>query len=267
MRGDAVREVAGRRAGEHLEPELERPRRRHRHHAVLVRQRRVIHRVVLDVELARAEPLRQAIAAHQRRVAGVEAGARLAGDRQQLAVAPQVLRPALDVLARQVNRAVVVHRLERARGTYRTRKSPRPGTASYRDDIAVQSGRSHSLRQGKRRQGKFEMRRSHFKVGAQDRRGDNCRPIARDGVDVADDGDRRRVTARASASDDGLARVLGGDQRRVMRPGRAGEDRVERNGDSALPTRSASRSHSRNRRARFAGSFRRRRAPGRGRAP
>src|SRR6185436_3944189 len=114
MRCDAVREVAGGRAGEHLEPELQRAGRRHRHDAVLVGQRRVIHRVVLDIELARAKPLRQAIAAHQRRVAGVEAGARLAGDRQELTVAPQVLRPALDFLARQVNRAVVVHRLERA---------------------------------------------------------------------------------------------------------------------------------------------------------
>ena len=75
----------------------------------------MVHRVVLDVELADAEPLRQAIAAHQRREAGVEAGARLAGDRQQLAVAPQILRPPLDLLARQANRAVVVDRLERAK--------------------------------------------------------------------------------------------------------------------------------------------------------
>ena len=74
----------------------------------------MVDRVVLDVELADAEPLGQAVAAHQRREAGVEAGARLAGDRQQLAIAPQVLRPPLDLLARQVNRAVVVDRLERA---------------------------------------------------------------------------------------------------------------------------------------------------------
>ena len=73
----------------------------------------MVHRVVLDVQLADAEPLRQAVAAHERREAGVEAGARLAGDRQQLAVAPEVLRPPLDLLAREVNGAVVVHRLER----------------------------------------------------------------------------------------------------------------------------------------------------------
>ena len=41
-------------------------------------------------------------------------GLRLAGDRQQLAIAPEVLRPALDLFARQRDRAVVVDRLERA---------------------------------------------------------------------------------------------------------------------------------------------------------
>ncbi len=113
VRRDAVREVAGGGAGEHLEAELDRPGRRDRDDAVLVGQRRMVDRVVLDVELADAEPVGQPSAAHQRREAGIEAGARLAGDRQQLAIAPQVLRPLLDLLARQVDGAVVVDRLER----------------------------------------------------------------------------------------------------------------------------------------------------------
>jgi hypothetical protein len=42
MRRDAVREVAGRSAGEHVEPELHRPRRRHRDDTILVRERRMV---------------------------------------------------------------------------------------------------------------------------------------------------------------------------------------------------------------------------------
>ena len=84
-----------------LKPSSTRARGRDRHDAVLVRQRRMVDRVVLDVQLADAEPIGQTVAAHQRREAGVETGARLAGDRQQLAIAPQVLRPPLDLLARQ----------------------------------------------------------------------------------------------------------------------------------------------------------------------
>ena len=60
----------------------------------------MVDRVVLDVELADAEPLRQPVGAHERREAGVEAGQRLALDRQELAIAPEALRPRLDQLAR-----------------------------------------------------------------------------------------------------------------------------------------------------------------------
>ena len=73
----------------------------------------MIHRIVLDVQLADAEAAGQPIAADERREAGIESGPRLADDRQQFAIPPQVLRAALDRLARQVNRRVVVHRLER----------------------------------------------------------------------------------------------------------------------------------------------------------
>src|SRR5207248_3999512 len=77
-----------------------------------VRQRRMIHRVVFDVQLLQTQPGREAIAAHERGESRMEPGERLAGDRQQLAVAPEVLGPLLDLLARDVDRAVVVDRFE-----------------------------------------------------------------------------------------------------------------------------------------------------------
>ena len=55
VRGHAVGQVAGRCAGEHVEPELDRTRGRDRHDAILVREGRVVHRVVFDEELANAE--------------------------------------------------------------------------------------------------------------------------------------------------------------------------------------------------------------------
>src|SRR5581483_11085286 len=61
-----------------------------------------------------AETLGETLAAHERGEAGVEAGPRLAVDRQQFAVAPQVLRPAFDVRSRHANGCVVVDRFERA---------------------------------------------------------------------------------------------------------------------------------------------------------
>ena len=52
----------------------------------------MVDRVVLDVQLLDAEACREAVGAHERREARMEAGARVAFDRQQLAVAPEVLR-------------------------------------------------------------------------------------------------------------------------------------------------------------------------------
>src|SRR5262245_18426335 len=74
----------------------------------------MVDRGVRDVQLPQAEPLCQSIASHQRREAGVEAGRRFAGNRQQFAVAPEVLGTRLYLLARQMDRVVVVHRLERS---------------------------------------------------------------------------------------------------------------------------------------------------------
>src|SRR5712692_7051533 len=72
----------------------------------------MVDRVVFDVELAQAEPLRQPIAAHERRKSRIEAGQRLARNGQQLAVPPEILGPLLDLLPRHRDRGVVVHWLE-----------------------------------------------------------------------------------------------------------------------------------------------------------
>ena len=76
----------------------------------------MVDRVVLDVQLLDAEALREPRRADERREAGVHAGPRLAFDRQQFAIAPEVLRPAGDTIAGDQLRdgGVVVSHLERA---------------------------------------------------------------------------------------------------------------------------------------------------------
>ena len=76
----------------------------------------MVHRVVLDVELANAEPRGEAVRSDERREAGVEAGSRLTGDRQQLAIAPEVPRPTADQLPRDErgDGGVVVRHLQRS---------------------------------------------------------------------------------------------------------------------------------------------------------
>ena len=76
----------------------------------------MVDRVVLDVQLAHAEARRQPVGADERREAGVQAGPRLAFDRQQLAIAPEVLgRLSISVARDQLrDRVVVVGHLERA---------------------------------------------------------------------------------------------------------------------------------------------------------
>src|SRR5262249_15188969 len=73
----------------------------------------MVDRVVLDIELTQTEAIGEPRAADERREPPVKAGLRLAGDRQQLTVAPHVLWPPVDVLPGQPHRRVVVDRLER----------------------------------------------------------------------------------------------------------------------------------------------------------
>src|SRR4029453_1994346 len=100
LRRRRVRGVARRRAGPRVSPELDRLRDRDRHDAVLVGERRVVDGVVLDVELLHTENAREAIGPDERREARPEADLRLAVDRQQLAIPPEVPWPRLDQLAR-----------------------------------------------------------------------------------------------------------------------------------------------------------------------
>ena len=137
VRRDAVGEVAGGRTREHVEAEFERAGGGDRHHAILVGERRMVDRVVLDVQLAQAEALGQARAADERREAGVEAGARFTGDRQQLAVAPEILRTTLDLLARDRDRRRSRKSARAGQDIFRRPRGLRPGIGPYRDDTAV----------------------------------------------------------------------------------------------------------------------------------
>ena len=89
--GHRVGKIASGGAGHRLEAQFHGAAQSHAHHAVLERQRGVVDRVVLDPELADAEALGEAVGLHQRRIAHLAADRRLAGDRQQLAIAPHGL--------------------------------------------------------------------------------------------------------------------------------------------------------------------------------
>src|SRR5215813_4937722 len=70
--------------------------------------------VVFDVQLAQAQTFDQPRAPDQRSEPGVEPRARLACNRQQLTIAPEVFRSELDLLPRDRNRFVIVEGLERS---------------------------------------------------------------------------------------------------------------------------------------------------------
>ena len=114
-RGDGVREVARRRAGDRRAAELDRLRRRDCDDAVLERVRRV-RGVELQPELADAERLLEPAGADERRPAGREPLLGGRRDRQQRRVPPDRLRPRGDRLAGDgpALLVAVVDRIERA---------------------------------------------------------------------------------------------------------------------------------------------------------
>src|SRR5438046_1472617 len=73
----------------------------------------MVHRIVFDVQLVQAEPFTETRRADERRESRIESRARLARNRQQLAIAPEILRTALDLFASDLDRSIVVGRLER----------------------------------------------------------------------------------------------------------------------------------------------------------
>src|SRR3984893_14117005 len=77
----------------------------------------MVDRIILYVKLADAKALGKPRAPHERREAGMKSRLWLAGNRQQLAVPPQILRPSRNVLACQRDSRIVVHRLERAQAS------------------------------------------------------------------------------------------------------------------------------------------------------
>jgi hypothetical protein len=76
----------------------------------------MVDRVVLHVDLTHAKTCGEALGANERREARMQAGPGLSFDRQQLAVPPEVLRAALDEIARDqaANGVVIVGDLEGA---------------------------------------------------------------------------------------------------------------------------------------------------------
>jgi len=107
-------EVAGRGARENIEAEFERAGGRYRYDAILVRERRMIDGVVLDVQLAKTEAIGQTRAAHERREPRVEPGAGFTGDGEQFPISPEVLRAPFDFLPGDLDGGVIVDRLQRA---------------------------------------------------------------------------------------------------------------------------------------------------------
>ena len=96
--------------------------------------------VVLDVDLAHAEPLGEPLGADQRREAGVERGLGPAREGQEVGVAPDRRRAGLDLAAqrrRVVERRVVVARPRAVRSTARRRSCARARMSSGTPYISV----------------------------------------------------------------------------------------------------------------------------------
>ncbi len=93
--GDGIGQIAGGGAGDGVKAEFLRAAQRHADDAVLERERRIIHGVVLDVKFADAERLREPVGLDERREADLPADGRFAGDGQQLAVTPHRFRARL----------------------------------------------------------------------------------------------------------------------------------------------------------------------------
>src|SRR5829696_2413405 len=76
----------------------------------------MIDRVILDVQLGHPEVTREPVRANERRASRVEPGQRLARNRQQLTVAPEILRTCRDAgrCDGGADRVVIVGHLERA---------------------------------------------------------------------------------------------------------------------------------------------------------
>ena len=139
VRRDGVGEVPGGGTGDDVVAELLRLGDGHAHHPVLERVRRV-GGVVLDEHLPHAEPLGQALGAHQRREAGLERDARPALEGQEVRVAPDRVR------ARPGSCAAARRRHPARSGRRRPRAARSTGRSSIWRRAATSSPHSLHLR-------------------------------------------------------------------------------------------------------------------------
>src|SRR5213076_3478987 len=112
VRRDGIREVAGRGAADGIQPEGGGRVDRRGHDAILERQRRMGHRVVLHPHPRDAEAPCERRSVDQRREPGVERPHRIAVERQPLLVAPDGWRPGGDGLAVWQRASRLVHGVE-----------------------------------------------------------------------------------------------------------------------------------------------------------
>jgi hypothetical protein len=114
MRRDRVGKVPGGGARHRIEPELLRLGEGNGHNAVLEGERGMHHRIVLHVEFADAQFLRQVVRLHKRSEPRVQAHLGLPIDGQKFLVSPETLLPLFDDLSRKgfLDGFIIVGRLE-----------------------------------------------------------------------------------------------------------------------------------------------------------
>ena len=168
----------------------------------------------------------------------------LAGDRQQLAVAPEVFRPPLDLFARQPDRAVVVERLQRAEAL--VAHVQRFGRKLRLAEMTLQSKeRAHTASARRVRPCARESDRSAYDVMSGYEPGDRRETGA--GTTAARSramARRSLITATAVASPPAPAPLIAmspgvhaADDRRILRTGRSREDGTARHDDRGDPGR------------------------------
>ena len=113
---DGVGQVAGRGAGHRFKAEFPRTCEGDRDDPIFERQGRMVHRIVLDIELVDAQIGAEIFRPHQRRQSRMGPDDRGAFDRQQVDIAPHAVRALFDLFPgdRAFDLVVVVFDFERA---------------------------------------------------------------------------------------------------------------------------------------------------------
>ena len=98
MGGDGIRQIAGRGTGNGFKAQFASPRDGHGHDSIFERQRGMIDRVVLDVELVQSEVGAEILGADQRGHPGMWAEKSRPFHRQEIGIPPDTMWPVLDLL-------------------------------------------------------------------------------------------------------------------------------------------------------------------------